>query len=32
LFESSYEIVLKNAKKEAVTVTIQEPIPATGKC
>jgi hypothetical protein len=28
LFESAYEIVLKNAKKEAVTVTIQEPIPA----
>jgi hypothetical protein len=28
LFESAYEIVLKNAKKEAVTVTVQEPIPA----
>ncbi|MDR0481264.1 MAG: DUF4139 domain-containing protein [Gallionellaceae bacterium] len=26
-FESAYEIVLKNAKKEAVTVTVQEPIP-----
>lgn len=25
--ESAYEIVLKNAKKEAVTVTVQEPIP-----
>lgn len=31
LFESAYEIVLKNAKKEAVTVTIQEPIPADWK-
>lgn len=31
LFESSYEIVLKNAKKEAVTVTVQEPIPADWK-
>ena len=28
IFESAYEIVLKNAKKEAVTVTVQEPIPA----
>ena len=27
-FESAYEIVLKNAKKERVTVTVQEPIPA----
>lgn len=27
LFESAYEIVLKNARKEAVTVTVQEPIP-----
>lgn len=27
VFESAYEIVLKNAKKEAVTVTVQEPIP-----
>lgn len=26
-FESAYEIVLKNAKKEAVTVTVQEPMP-----
>jgi hypothetical protein len=31
LFESGYEIVLKNAKKEAVTVTVQEPIPADWK-
>lgn len=27
VFESAFEIVLKNAKKEAVVVTIQEPIP-----
>ncbi len=27
VFESAYEIVLKNAKKEAVTVTVQEPMP-----
>ena len=27
VFESAYEIVLKNAKKEAVTVTLQEPMP-----
>ena len=27
MFESAYEIVLKNAKKEAVTVNVQEPIP-----
>lgn len=27
IFESAYEIVLKNAKKEAVTVTVQEPMP-----
>ncbi len=26
-YESAYEIVLKNAKKEAVTVTVQEPMP-----
>lgn len=26
-FESAYEIVLKNAKKEAVTVKVQEPMP-----
>jgi hypothetical protein len=26
MFESAYEIVLKNAKKEPVTVTVQEPI------
>ncbi len=31
LFESAYEIVLKNAKKEAVTVTVQEPVPADWK-
>jgi hypothetical protein len=27
VFESAYEIILKNAKKEAVTVTVKEPIP-----
>lgn len=27
MFESAYEIVLKNAKKEAVIVTVQEPMP-----
>jgi hypothetical protein len=27
VMESAYEIVLKNAKKEAVTVTVQEPMP-----
>lgn len=31
LFESAYQIVLKNAKKERVTVTVQEPIPADWK-
>jgi hypothetical protein len=31
LLESAYEILLKNAKKEAVTVTVQEPIPADWK-
>ncbi len=31
LFESAYEIVLKNAKKEAVNVTVQEPIPGDWK-
>ncbi|MDO9366532.1 MAG: DUF4139 domain-containing protein [Methylotenera sp.] len=31
MFESAYEIVLKNAKKERVTVTVQEPIPADWK-
>jgi hypothetical protein len=31
LYESAFEIVLKNAKKEAVTVTVQEPIPADWK-
>ncbi|MEQ1533512.1 MAG: DUF4139 domain-containing protein [Sideroxydans sp.] len=30
-YESAYEIVLKNAKKEAVNVTVQEPIPADWK-
>lgn len=30
-FESAYEIVIKNAKKEAVTVTVQEPIPGDWK-
>jgi hypothetical protein len=30
-FESAYEIVLKNAKKERITVTVQEPIPADWK-
>jgi hypothetical protein len=27
VFESAYEVTLKNAKKEAVTVTVQEPMP-----
>jgi len=27
VFESAYQIVLKNAKKEAVTVTVREPMP-----
>jgi hypothetical protein len=27
VFESSYELVLKNAKKEPVVVTVQEPVP-----
>lgn len=31
LFESAYEIVLKNAKKEPVVVTVQEPIPGDWK-
>lgn len=31
MFESAYEIVLKNAKKERTTVTVQEPIPADWK-
>jgi hypothetical protein len=30
-FESAYEIVIKNAKKEKVTVIVQEPIPADWK-
>ncbi len=30
-FESAYEIVLKNAKNEAVMVTVQEPIPGDWK-
>jgi len=29
--ESAYEIVLKNAKSEAVTVTVQEPVPGDWK-
>jgi hypothetical protein len=28
VFESAYEIVLRNAKTEAVTVTVREPVPA----
>ncbi len=31
MFESAYEIVLKNAKNERVTVTVQEPIPGDWK-
>lgn len=31
MFESAYEIVLKNAKKEAVTVVVQEPVPGDWK-
>lgn len=31
LYESAYEIVIKNAKKEAVTVSVLEPIPADWK-
>lgn len=31
MFESAYEIVLKNAKKERTTVIVQEPIPADWK-
>ena len=31
LYESAFEIVLKNAKNDAVTVTVQEPIPADWK-
>ena len=31
VFESAYEVVLKNAKKEAMTVTVQEPIPGDWK-
>jgi hypothetical protein len=31
LFESAYEIVLKNAKKEPVVVMVQEPIPGDWK-
>ena len=30
-FEAAFELVLKNAKKEAVTVTVQEPIPGDWK-
>ena len=28
MYESAYEIVLRNAKKEAVTVVVREPVPA----
>lgn len=31
LFESAYEIVLKNAKKETATVVVQEPVPGDWK-
>lgn len=31
LYESAYEIVLKNGKKEAASVTVQEPIPGDWK-
>ena len=31
VFETAFEIVLKNAKKEAVTVTVQEPVPGDWK-
>ena len=31
LYESAFEIALKNAKKDAVTVTVQEPIPGDWK-
>jgi len=31
MFESAYEIILKNAKQEAVTVSVQEPIPGDWK-
>ncbi len=31
VYEGSYEIVLKNAKKEAVVVTVQEPMPGDWK-
>jgi hypothetical protein len=31
VYESAYQIVLKNAKKEPVSVTVQEPIPADWK-
>ncbi len=30
-FESAYELILKNARKETVTVTIQEPVPGDWK-
>jgi len=30
-FESAYKIVIKNAKNKAITVTVQEPIPAEWK-
>jgi hypothetical protein len=31
VFDSAYEIVLKNAKKEPVTVTVREPVPGDWK-
>jgi len=31
IYESAFEVVLKNAKKEAVTVTVQEPVPGDWK-
>jgi hypothetical protein len=31
VYESAYEIVLKNAKKEPVTVTVREPVPGEWK-
>lgn len=31
VYEAAFEIVLKNAKKEAVTVTVQEPVPGDWK-
>jgi len=31
VFESAYEIVLRNAKKEPVTVVVREPVPGDWK-